>query len=210
MSNRSSRVLQTPHGATQHRHSNFKRGAGSWTHPRGIGANGGRRSGERACQLQAGAAAARGDWILFLHADTELEAGWSDAIRSFINAPESSDHAGYFRFALDEACLGARRLERLVSWRNQLMGLPYGDQGLLISQALYEKVGGYRAYPLMEDVDLVRRLGRRRLRRLDVRATTSAERYRRDGYWHRPARNLLCLALYYIGFSPHLIKRVYG
>jgi rSAM/selenodomain-associated transferase 2 len=164
----------------------------------------------RGCQLQAGAAAARGDWILFLHADTELEAGWSDAIRSFINAPESSDQAGYFRFALDEACLGARRLERLVSWRNQLMGLPYGDQGLLISQALYEKVGGYRAYPLMEDVDLVRRLGRRRLRRLDVRATTSAERYRRDGYWHRPARNLLCLALYYIGFSPHLIKRVYG
>jgi rSAM/selenodomain-associated transferase 2 len=136
----------------------------------------------RGCQLQTGAAAARGDWILFLHADTELEAGWSNAIRSFINAPESGDHAGYFRFALDEACLGARRLERLVSWRNQLMGLPYGDQGLLISQALYEKVGGYRAYPLMEDVDLVRRLGRRRLRRLDVTATTSAERYRRDGY----------------------------
>jgi rSAM/selenodomain-associated transferase 2 len=163
----------------------------------------------RGCQLQAGAAVACGDWILFLHADTELEAGWSDAIRSFIDAPESGEYAGYFRFALDEASSDARRLEHLVSWRNRLMGLPYGDQGLLISRALYEKVGGYRAYPLMEDVDLVRRLGRRRLRRLDVAATTSAERYRRDGYWHRPARNLLCLALYYFGFSPHLIKRIY-
>jgi rSAM/selenodomain-associated transferase 2 len=164
----------------------------------------------RGCQLHAGAAAARGDWILFLHADTELEAGWSDAIRSFIEAPDSRDHAGYFRFALDDACSGARRLERLVTWRNRILRLPYGDQGLVLSRALYEKVGGYRAFPLMEDVDLVRRLGRRRLRVLDVAATTSAERYRRDGYWRRPARNLLCLALYYLGFSPHLIKRVYG
>jgi rSAM/selenodomain-associated transferase 2 len=164
----------------------------------------------RGSQFQAGAAAVRGDWILFLHADTTLEVGWSDAVRSFIDAPESGDHAGYFCFALDEACLGARRLERLVTWRNRLIGLPYGDQGLLLSRALYEKVGGYRAYPLMEDVDLVRRLGRWRLRRLDVVATTSAERYRRDGYWRRPARNLLCLALYYLGFSPELIKRIYG
>lgn len=164
----------------------------------------------RGRQLQAGGAIARSDWILFLHADTELDLGWSDAIRGFIDTPESGDHAGYFRFALDDACAGARRVERLVTWRNRLLGLPYGDQGLVMSRALYEKIGGYRAFPLMEDVDLVRRLGRRRLRLLDVVATTSAERYRRDGYWHRPARNLLCLALYYLGFSPHLIKRVYG
>ena len=164
----------------------------------------------RGRQLQAGGATARSDWILFLHADTELDPGWSDAIRGFIDTPESGDQAGYFRFALDDACAGARRVERLVTWRNRLLGLPYGDQGLVMSRALYEKIGGYRAFPLMEDVDLVRRLGRRRLRLLDVAATTSAERYRRDGYWHRSARNLLCLALYYLGFSPHLIKRVYG
>ncbi len=164
----------------------------------------------RGRQLQAGGATARSDWILFLHADTELDLGWSDAIRGFIDTPESGDHAGYFRFALDDACAGARRVERLVTWRNRLLGLPYGDQGLVMSRALYEKIGGYRAFPLMEDVDLVRRLGRRRLRLLDVAATTSAERYRRDGYWHRPARNFLCLGLYYLGFSPHLIKRVYG
>ena len=83
----------------------------------------------------------------------------------------------------------ARRLERLVAWRCRVLALPYGDQGLLISRALYEAVGGFRPLPLMEDVDLVRRLGRSRLPPLPVPAVTSAERWRREGWRRRSARN---------------------
>jgi len=164
----------------------------------------------RGRQLRAGADAARGDWFLFLHADTVLAPGWSDDVRAFIERPKAGETAGYFEFALDDPSASARRLERVVRWRNQLFGLPYGDQGLLLSKRLYERIGGYRDYPLMEDVDLVRRLGRRRLTPIGSRATTSAARYQQGGYWARPIRNLVCLALYYIGVPIDTIKRVYG
>jgi hypothetical protein len=62
----------------------------------------------------------------------------------------------------------------------------------------------------MEDVNLVRRLGRRRLTRIGCRCIASARRYRRDGYWRRPVRNLFCLAFYFAGVSPDRIVRLYG
>ncbi len=164
----------------------------------------------RGMQLQAGAAAARGDWFLFLHADTVLAEGWSDAVRAFIDAAGTVPRAGYFRFALDDTAAEARRVESLVRWRNRLLALPYGDQGLLIARAHFEAIGGYRNYPLMEDVDIVRRIGRRRLRSINATATTSAAKYRAEGYWSRPARNLLCLAFYYLGLPKSLIRKVYG
>ena len=163
----------------------------------------------RGTQLQAGADAATGDWLLFLHADTVLAAGWADVVRAFIARPAANEQAGYFTFVLDDSSLQARRIERLVRWRNRVLALPYGDQGLLLHRSLFRRIGGYRSNPLMEDVDIVRRLGRRRLRPLDGKAITSAARYRADGYWRRPARNLCCLGLYYLGVSPVTIRRIY-
>ena len=87
--------------------------------------------------------------------------------------------------------------------------IPYGDQGLLLSRRFYGQVGGYRDLPLMEDVDLVRRIGRSRLHMLPAAARTSAARYQLEGYWRRPARNLLCLGLYYLGLPPRQIAKVY-
>ena len=81
--------------------------------------------------------------------------------------------------------------------------------GLLIARKFYTKVGGYRPVPLMEDVDLVRRIGKKNLVALAATATTSARRYERDGWWLRPLRNLFCLALYFAGVSPHAIQRLY-
>lgn len=162
----------------------------------------------RGGQLAAGAAMARGEWLLFLHADTTLEAGWADEARLFMAAEPGS--AAAFRFALDDPGAEARRLERIVAWRCRVLALPYGDQGLLISRRLYDEVGGFRPLPLMEDVDLARRLGRRRLRLLRSRAFTSAERYRRDGWLLRPARNLACLSLYFLGVPAAKIARFYG
>jgi rSAM/selenodomain-associated transferase 2 len=164
----------------------------------------------RGIQLAAGAAMAAGEWLLFLHADCRLMPGWEVAVAGFIGAPAAADRAGYFAFALDDPDPAARRLERMVAWRCRALALPYGDQGLLIARSLYDAVGGFAAIPLMEDVDLVRRLGRARLRPIGATVTTSAVRYRRDGYWRRSLRNLVCLSLYFLGVRPERIARLYG
>ena len=164
----------------------------------------------RGRQMIAGADAAEGEWLLFLHADTRLAPGWSAAAAAFMADPANGERAGYFRFALDDRAPAARRVERLVAWRCRRLGLPYGDQGLLIARSFYEALGGYRPLAMMEDVALVRRIGRRRLVALDATALTSARRYERDGYIARPARNLLCLGLYFLGLPPRLIARLYA
>jgi hypothetical protein len=115
-----------------------------------------------------------------------------------------------FRFALDDADPRARRIERGAAWRGRALGLPYGDQGLLIARDFYWSLGGHPAIPLMEDVALVRRIGRGRLTVLDHAALTSAARYRRDGWLRRPARNLALLSLYLLGVSPRVLARLYG
>ena len=164
----------------------------------------------RGWQLAEGAIAASGDWFLFLHADTRLGEGWAPAVGTFIaNVGREERRAGYFRLAFDDRAVAARVIEAMVAIRSRLLGLPYGDQGLLIGRHFYEDVGGFKRIPLMEDVDLVRRIGRRRLTSIDVVALTSAERYRRDGYLRRPLRNLVCLGLYSVGVSPRTIDSIY-
>ena len=160
----------------------------------------------RGGQLHAGAAAAAGDWLLFLHADTILAPAWHEAVAAHIDA--SPLDAACFAFRLDDRAWQARLMEAAVATRVRTLGLPYGDQGLLISRALYESAGGFRALALMEDVDMVRRL-RRRVRVLPVSALTSAERWRRDGWFRRSARNGICLAAFFLGAPPARIARLY-
>jgi rSAM/selenodomain-associated transferase 2 len=164
----------------------------------------------RGSQLARGAETAAGDWFLFIHADCRLAVAWECAVRRFVSAPGAEGRAGYFTLALDDDAPAARRLEWLVARRCRVLALPYGDQGLLISRALYERIGGFKAIPLMEDVDIVRRIGRTRLRLIDATITASAKRYRRDGYWRRSLRNLFCLSLYFIGVPPTWIAKLYG
>jgi rSAM/selenodomain-associated transferase 2 len=162
----------------------------------------------RGRQLARGAAVSTAPWLLFLHADTRLLPGWEQEVGTFIR--QGTDRAAVFRLRFDDSAALARRLERAVSWRTRLLGLPYGDQGLVISRDLYDAVGGFRDMPLMEDVDLVRRLGRKRLLLLDSIAETSARRYRRSGYPIRAARNLVVLSLYFCGVPPRMLARLYG
>lgn len=166
--------------------------------------------GGRGPQLIEGVARVFGDWLLILHADTRPPADWPDLVESFARDPANAERAGYFRLALDAPDPAARRLERFVAWRARALGLPYGDQGLLLRRGLYAAAGGYPAEPLMEDVALVRRLGRRRLVALPGTAVTSAARYEAGGYLRRGARNLGCLALYVLGVPPRTIRRLYG
>ncbi len=149
-----------------------------------------RRPVSRAELLIAGAAAARSDWLLFLRADTALEPGWDLEVESFLaqSGPEFP-RAAVFRFALDEFGGRARRAEVLTALRGGLLGLPYGDQGLLISKRFYRKLGGYRPLAGMEDADLVRRIARHRLVKLRARAVNLA--LRRQSAWRGVFLSLL-------------------
>ena len=163
----------------------------------------------RGPQLIAGSKAARHDWILFLHADTVLGTGWAASVVVFASQKNSLDRAAVFTFALDTKSKEAKRLAQIVRFRNKWLGLPYGDQGLLIHRRFYKRIGGYKAWPLMEDVDLVRRIGNPKIALFDTVAITSAQRYIEDGYFNRMIRNFVCLLLYFLGVSPKLILKLY-
>lgn len=167
----------------------------------------------RGQQLRAGADAARHPWLLFLHADTALETGWQEEVGALIERVETGvrqPSAAAFRFALDDAGFAARLIEWAVALRCAACALPYGDQGLLVSRRLYDEIGGFKPMTLFEDVDIVRRLGRRRLTMLRSRAATGARRYREAGYGRRVVRNLTCLLLYYVGTSPERLEKIYN
>ncbi|MGV1013621.1 MAG: glycosyltransferase [Methyloceanibacter sp.] len=141
-----------------------------------------------ASQLAAGAAQAKGDWLLFLNADTVLEPGWAEEAQAFIERVESGRRrqaAAFFRFGLDDDGFMPRLTECLVRLRCLLFALPDGEQGLLISRKFYDRLGGFR-----EGADLVQRLKRSEMVMLKSRAAISAERYRSEGYFAPGLRNL--------------------
>ena len=161
----------------------------------------------RGTQLAAGAAAARGEWLLFLHADTVLSDDWVTVARQHIEA--GPDKAAWFKLAFDADGFAPQFVAGWANLRARLLGLPYGDQALLIHRGLYRTIGGYQDIPLMEDVAIARALGRARLIGRHATATTSAARYERDGWVRRGARNLSTLIRYLCGASPQSLADQY-
>lgn len=160
-------------------------------------------SASRGGQLRRGCAVAKGEWLLVLHADTVLQAGWSD---------EVADHLGSgapaaFRLAFRARGMAPAWVAGWANLRSRLFGLPYGDQGLLVPRATYLAAGGYKDQPLMEDVALARALPR--ITVLRSRAITSAERYQQAGWFRRGARNLWTLLRYCLGADPERLARAY-
>lgn len=167
-------------------------------------------SGEkgRARQLRAGADAARGDWLLFLHADTALSRDWVERVIQHIKS--APDKAAVFTLAFRSDARMAKTVARRANRRARWLALPYGDQGLLIPRALYEETGGYDDVPLMEDVRIVQAIGRKRLSFLAAEARTSAAKYERDGWRTRSWRNAWLITQYLLGASPEKLSGRYS
>jgi rSAM/selenodomain-associated transferase 2 len=161
----------------------------------------------RGLQLDRGARAARGDWLVFLHADTRLEHGWSQAL---LGLPPDVV-GGAFRLAVDSPRRAYRVIEAGVSLRCRLFQLPFGDQGIFARREIYGMIGGFPPFPVMEDVAFARRLARAgRMVFPAVRAFTSARRWERGGVMATTARNLGLQALYAAGCPPDRLARLYG
>lgn len=153
--------------------------------------------------LDAGARAAKGPWLLFLHAQTALEPGWDAEAYQFIRQG-GEQRAATFRFALDDKRWSARRAEFVYRLRNRLLALPYGDQGLIISKSQYERLGGYKPLNVLEDIDLVTRLKRQAGRAGITRLASKAIAI------HTPRssiRSAALLTLYTLGVSPEKLQR---
>ena len=162
----------------------------------------------RAAQLRYGADKARGDWMLFLHADTALSRDWAERAKTHI--AERKDKAAAFTLAYRSDHPMAKIVARRANWRARTFGLPYGDQGLLISCKLYDEVGGYPNTPFMEDVQIVRAIGKARLHLLSAEARTDASKYERDGWRKRSWRNALLVMRYFLGARPEKLAKSYS
>jgi rSAM/selenodomain-associated transferase 2 len=164
----------------------------------------------RAAQMNAGARAVAGRWLLFLHADSRLP---PQARRALLTAvvDEPELEAAVFGFAIDLPPGWKRFIELGQALRQALYGLPYGDQGLLVRRELFETVGGFPDVPLLEDVATLRALRRRaRVRTLPGAILTSGRRYRRDGVLRTWLRHTAIILLYYLGVPPHRLVQWRG
>jgi hypothetical protein len=166
-----------------------------------------RASRGRARQMNAGAAMAKGEMLLFLHADTVLPKGFEEVVVQMLDRPAAGLCA--FRLALTAHGWHFRLIEALVNLRSRLFKMPYGDQALSIRADLFREVGGFPALPIMEDYALVQRLRRRgRVVISNLAVQTSARRWLARGVWRTTLVNQACIATYRIGVSPVQVLRL--
>ncbi|WP_341529246.1 TIGR04283 family arsenosugar biosynthesis glycosyltransferase [Nostoc sp. UHCC 0302] len=162
----------------------------------------------RAAQMNAGAVAASGYILLFLHADTRLPTGFDVMIRTAIQKP--SIVAGAFKLRIDASLLSLRWVELGVNWRSQFCQMPYGDQAIFLTKQVFQQVGGFPDLPIMEDFELIRRLRRTgRIVILPVAVVTSARRWLQKGVLKTTLLNQIVITAYLLGVSPQRIRSWY-
>ncbi|MBT3938467.1 MAG: glycosyltransferase [Pelagibacterales bacterium] len=167
------------------------------------------KNNNRGIQLNLGSKKVFTNWILFLHADSILENTAIEEIEKFISSDENKYKAATFKLKFDQVNIYAFLLSKVVTFRSKYFKLPYGDQGLLISKAFYNKIGGYKNLPIMEDVEIIRNVGFRNIKILNSYIITDSIRYKSAGWLIRPFINLYCLTLYLLGFNIKIINKIY-
>jgi rSAM/selenodomain-associated transferase 2 len=166
-------------------------------------------SSGRGRQMNAGARAGRGDILLFLHADTRLP---PDGLTNVCRVLDDGQYVGgAFDLGIDSGRWILRHIAARSSRRSRGSRIPYGDQAIFIRKNYFEKIGGFEDIPLLEDVDLMRRIKRdgRRIYILRDKVLTSARRWQSEGVVYTTVRNQVVLVLYYLGVSPQRLARLY-
>jgi rSAM/selenodomain-associated transferase 2 len=162
----------------------------------------------RGLQMNRGALSANGSVFLFLHADTRLEGGWSRDVDAALS--DNAVAAGAFTLRIKGDERHFRLIELSVKVRCAVFGLPYGDQGIFVRREVFEKLGGYRDIPLMEDVDLARRMkGTGRIVLLPGKAVTSARKWSREGWLRVSLMNQFLMILFRLGVDPGRLAKLY-
>ena len=162
----------------------------------------------KAVQMNTGAAAATGDVLVFLHADTLLPEDFSHQIISALN--QNGVVAGAFRLTIDSTRAGIRIIEHMTNLRSRFLRLPYGDQALFMKKSLFEKMGGFAEVPIMEDFILVRRLKRKgKIVILPAAVATSPRRWLHLGIVKTWLINQAIVIAYYLGIPPERLTRWY-
>ena len=163
----------------------------------------------RAKQMNAGASIARGEILIFLHADTQLPTHAFKKIQSLVEQREYV--GGAFGLGIKSDKFIFKAIARLASWRSRLNRVPFGDQAIFIRREYFNRIGGYREIPLMEDVELMRRIKKSgdKIWIFDDRVMTSPRRWEKEGVAYCIFRNWALQALYLLGISPHRLATFY-
>ena len=165
----------------------------------GVGADTVAGGATRSSRVIGGAQRAKMPWLLFLNPDAVLDTGWEREAEQVIGKVDScriAPSAAVFRYSIDDDGFAPRAVETLTNWGGALFGFAHAEQGLLIPRAMYASLGGFRPMPLLEDIDLTRRIGRRYLVRLKRPVVSSAAHLRTEGYFAGSVRHAGCLALF--------------
>ncbi|QLE43398.1 glycosyltransferase [Nostoc sp. C052] len=162
----------------------------------------------RAVQMNAGAVAASGEILLFLHADTRLPTGFDEMIRTALQQPGTV--AGAFKLRIDASLLSLRWVEWGVNVRSHFYQMPYGDQAIFLTKEIFQQIGCFPELPIMEDFELMRRL--KSIGHIVIIATpvvTSARRWLQKGVFKTTLLNQIVITAYLLGISPERIRRWY-
>jgi len=163
----------------------------------------------RAKQMNAGALVAKGEILIFLHADTELP------VRALKKIDSLKDRREYVGGAFDLGIKSDKLIFRVIgtlsSWRSRLNRIPFGDQAIFIRKEYFDQIGGYKEIPLMEDVELMRRIKRseNKIWIFNDRVMTSPRRWEKEGVIYCTLRDWTLQTLYFLGLSPDKLSRFY-
>tara|TARA_Y100001968_G_C19346228_1_gene712177 strand:+ start:309 stop:1013 length:705 start_codon:yes stop_codon:yes gene_type:complete len=164
----------------------------------------------RGYQLKKGFDKSKGDWLLFIHADTRCSPDWDKGLSKVINCKESRSKIWFFDFKVNNSGFQFRLMEIFVLLRNKLLKTPYGDQGLLIHRDIYKGIGGYKPYHLMEDIDLIKRLSNiAEVKRLRLPIYVSSRKWEKINILRRGIRNLILRLEWSSGASTSSLYRKY-